>query len=323
MEIKGTKQVVIGGAGFVGSHIAEQLIKEDAREIIIFDNFVRGVEGNVEAVARDPRVKVVRGDIRDRAALTEILNGADGVFLLAALWLQQCFDDPAACMDVNVNGTFNVVELCRDLKVKKIVYSSSASVYGDAVEMPMTEEHPFNNRTMYGASKIFGEQLLRTFYEMYKLDYVGLRYMNIYGPRQDYRGVYVTVIMKVLDRIDQGLQPQVYGDGTQSYDFVFVDDVARANILSMKCDLSDEFLNVGTGIATSIRELVEMLLEITGSKLEVEYKPGGQTFVQHRVGSTEKCAKLLGLKPSVPLSEGLRKLVDWRAEQLKKEKGRQ
>ena len=319
MDLTGKKLVLIGGAGFVGSTIADQLLKEDVKEIVIYDNFVRGVKSNIARAAADKRVTVMEADIRDAAALRTAITGADGVFLLAALWLQQCFDDPAAAMDVNVNGTFQAVDLCRELGVKKVVYSSSASVYGDAVETPMTEAHPFNNRTMYGATKVFGEQLLRSYNEMYGLDYVGLRYMNIYGPRQDYRGVYVTVIMKVLDRLDAGQSPQIYGDGTQSYDFVYVDDVAAVNILCMKSDLTDDYLNVGTGIKTSIKELVEKLLEITGSSIEPEFLPGGQTFVQHRVGCPKKCEELLGYKCAVPLEEGLKKLVDWRAEQIAKE----
>ena len=217
-----------------------------------------------------------------------------------------------SAVEVNVVGTYNVVEAAQQAGVKKVVYSSSASVYGDALFTPMTEEHPFNNRTMYGATKIAGEQFFRAFYQQHKLDYCGLRYMNIYGPRMDYKGTYVSVIMKVLDRIDAGLPPIIFGDGSQAYDFVHVDDVARANILAMRADATDELFNVGIGVKTTIKELVDMLLQITGSSLVPEYRPQEQMFVTHRVGSTEKAERLLGFRATVPLEEGLRSVVEWR-----------
>src|SRR5262249_354275 len=213
---------------------------------------------------------------------------------LAALWLGECLHSPRQAIDVNVVGTYNVVEACRDLGVKRVVYSSSASVYGNALSTPMTEEHPFNNRTMYGATKVAGEQFFRAFNDMHKLNYAGLRYMNVYGPRMDYKGVYVSVIMKVLDKIDQGQRPVIHGDGSQSYDFVHVEDVARANVLALKAEASDEFFNVGRGEPTTIIELVRMLLELSGSKLEPEFHHQEHIFVSHRLGSTEKAEKLLG-----------------------------
>jgi UDP-glucose 4-epimerase len=216
------------------------------------------------------------------------MKGTDYVFHLAALWLFECVHQPRSALEVNVGGTFNVIEAAHEAGVKKIVYSSSASVYGDAVFTPMTEEHPFNNRTMYGATKIAGEQFLRAFHEQHKLNYAGLRYMNIYGPRMDYKGTYVSVIMKVLDRIDQGLPPVIFGDGSQAYDFVHVHDVARANIQAMKSDATDEFFNVGMGIKTTIDELVSRLLDITGSDLKPEYRPQEQMFVTHRVRQLRK-----------------------------------
>jgi UDP-glucose 4-epimerase len=209
-------------------------------------------------------------------------------------------------------GTYNVIEAAAAARVKKVVYSSSASVYGNAAFTPMTEEHPFNNRTMYGATKIAGEQFFRAFYEQQGLDYVGLRYMNIYGPRMDDKGTYVSVIMKVLDRIDQGLPPIIFGDGSQAYDFVHVDDVARANILALEADATDEFFNVGIGVKTTIKQLVDLLLAITGTDLVPEYRPEEQMFVTHRVGSTEKAEELLGFRATVALEDGLRSVVDWR-----------
>ncbi len=219
---------------------------------------------------------------------------------------------PRDALEVNVVGTFNVIEACRDIGIKRIVYSSSASVYGDAITVPMTEEHPFNNRTMYGATKIAGEQFFRAIYEQHKLPYIGNRYMNIYGPRMDYKGTYVSVIMRVLDRIAEGKAPIIFGDGSQSYDFIYVSDVARANVLGMEADIVDEFFNIGAGVRTTINELVDMLLELTGSSLKPEYHPQETMFVQHRIGSTDKAEQLLGFRAEIPLIDGLREVVKWR-----------
>jgi UDP-glucose 4-epimerase len=311
MNLEGRKVVVIGGAGFVGSHIVDQLLAEPVSEIVVLDNFVRGTRANLAAAVRDPRVVVVEGSVTDIPLLARVVEGAAGVFHLAALWLFECVHQPRAALDVNIGGTFNVVEACQQARVGKVVYSSSASVYGDAVFTPMTEEHPFNNRTMYGATKIAGEQFFRAFHEQHKLDYVGLRYMNIYGPRMDYKGVYVSVIMKVLDRIAEGQAPVVFGDGSQSYDFVHVSDVARANILAMKSDRTDTFYNIGMGVKTTINELVHELLALTGSTLQPEYRDQPM-FVTHRVGSTEKAAAEIGFVATTRLAEGLRSVVEWR-----------
>ena len=234
------------------------------------------------------------------------MRGTDYVFHLAALWLYECVHEPRKALEANVVGTYNVIEAAQEAGVKKVVYSSSASVYGNAVEEPMTEDHPFHNRTMYGATKIAGEQFFRAFHERHGLDYVGHRYMNIYGPRMDYRGTYVSVIMKVLDRIDEGLPPLIYGDGSHTYDFVHVADVARANILSLKAEATDTFFNIGTGLGTTINELVGMLLEITGSDIEPEYLPQEQVFVTNRIGSTELAEQLLGFRAEVDLRAGPR-----------------
>src|SRR5215510_2483250 len=311
-SLTGSRIAVIGGAGLVGSHIVDQLVHTDVEEILVFDNFVRGTQRNVEQASSSSKVRLVVGDIRDRTALRQLLEGVDYVFLLTALWLGECVSQPRDALEVNVVGIYNVIELCKELGIKKVVYSSSASVYGDAVQVPMTEEHPFNNRTFYGATKIAGEQFFRAFYDMHKLNYVGLRYMNIYGPRMDYKGTYVSVIMKVLDRIEQGQPPIIFGDGSQSYDFVHVNDVARANILALKSDASDEFFNVGMGVKTSIDELVARLIEITGTDVKPEYQPQEQMFVTHRVGSTEKAERMLGFRATVPLEEGLQSVVEWR-----------
>lgn len=315
MNLQGKRIVVIGGAGLVGSHIVDQLSLEPVKEITVFDNFVRGTRSNLRVVAKDPKVRLVEGSMTNRELLRQELEGADGVFLLASLWLGECVKEPKSAWEVNTMGTWNVVEACHDLGIQRVIYSSSASVYGNALVTPMTEEHPFNNRTTYGATKIACEQMFRAVYEQHKLPYVGYRYMNIYGPRMDYRGTYVSVIMKVLDRIFEGKPPVIYGDGSQIYDFIFVEDVAEANILGMKADCADEFFNIGSGIGTSINELVQILLKITDSSLQPEYLAQEQSFVTHRIGSTEKAERLLRFRAKTSLEEGLRKVVEWRRQQ--------
>jgi UDP-glucose 4-epimerase len=312
MDLTNCRILVIGGAGFVGSHLVDQLTQEPVREIIVLDNFVRGTRKNLQKALQDTRVTLVEGSVTNVDLLSGLMAGTDYVFHLAALWLFECVHQPRSALEVNVVGTYNVVEAAQQAGVKKVVYSSSASVYGDALFTPMTEDHPFNNRTMYGATKIAGEQFFRAFYQQHKTNYVGLRYMNIYGPRMDYKGTYVSVIMKVLDRIDQGQSPIIFGDGSQAYDFIHVEDVARANILAMKSDATDENFNVGMGIKTDINELVHLLLKITGTDVKPEYRPQEQMFVTHRVGSTERAEEKLGFKAIVPLEEGLRSIVEWR-----------
>ena len=238
MDIRGKRFVVIGGAGLIGSHAVDQLVQQDVGEIVIYDNFVRGTHENLAAALRDPRVKIFEagGDITQTDILDAALKGADGVFQFAALWLLQCHEFPRTAFDVNVRGMFNVLDGCVRNGVKRLVWSSSASVYGDAVEEPMTEDHPFNNKNFYGATKICGEAMARAYHFRYGLDYVGLRYMNVYGPRQDYRGAYIAVIMKMLDAIDRGEGPTILGDGSEAFDFVAVEDCARANLCAMRRD---------------------------------------------------------------------------------------
>jgi UDP-glucose 4-epimerase len=319
MDIKGKKFLVIGGAGFIGSHLVDQLAQEDVAEIRIYDNFTRGCEENLAPALQDPRVRIfdLGGELLHRDILGEAMKGIDGVFHLAALWLLHCYDFPRSAFEVNIGGTFNVLEAMLQNGVKKLVYSSSASVYGDALTEPMAEDHPYNNDNFYGATKIAGEAMCHALYHRYKntdkaFDYAGLRYMNVYGPRQDYQGTYIAVIMKILDRLDQGLPPVVYGDGSQAYDFVYVGDCARANICAMKSEATDQCYNVGTGIKTSIKQLAERILKVTGSNLEIEYKPGGLTFVKNRVGCPKKAEAEIGFKYEKELDEGLRLLIEWR-----------
>lgn len=314
MDLAGKKLVVVGGAGLIGSHTVDALLKEDIKEVIIYDNFVRGTQGNIENALKDPRVRIfeIGGDICQTDILHEAFKGADGVFHFAALWLLQCHDFPRSAFRVNIEGTFNILEACVKQDIKRLVYSSSASVYGDAVKEPMEEDHPFNNTNFYGATKIAGEAMARAYHHRYQLPFVGLRYMNVYGPRQDYHGAYIAVIMKMLDNLDKGIAPVLYGDGSQAYDFVYVGDCAQANVCAMKGNTVDQFYNVGTGIRTSIKELAEMILRITGSDLSVQYEPAGLTFVKNRIGCPKKAEKDIQFKASIKLEEGLKSLIEWR-----------
>jgi UDP-glucose 4-epimerase len=315
VKLEGKKFVVIGGAGLIGSHVTEALLREDVGEVVIYDNFVRGTRENLATALEDPRCSVFEqgGDIMQTDVLQSALDGADGVFHLAALWLLHCQDYPRAAFDVNIRGSFNVFEACVAAGVERLVYSSSASVYGDAVDEPMTEDHPFNFENFYGATKVAGEAMLRALHHRFGLAYAGLRYMNVYGPRQDYRGAYIAVIMKMLDSIDRGEPLVVYGDGSQAYDFVYVGDCAAANVCAMKADTADRFYNVGTGVRTTIKEVAERLLEVTGSDVGIRYEPEGVTFVKNRIGSTERTREEIGFEAQVPLSEGLRTLAEWRS----------
>ncbi|HEX6362967.1 MAG TPA: NAD-dependent epimerase/dehydratase family protein [Albitalea sp.] len=315
MQLQGKKLVVIGGAGLIGSHTVDRLTREDVKEIVVYDNFVRGRTENLHEALKDPRVKVfdIGGDVLQTDILEAALEGADGVFHLAALWLLQCHDFPRSAFDVNVRGTFNVMEACVKKGVKRLVYSSSASVYGDAVREPMDEDHPFNNQNFYGATKICGEAMLRAFHHRYGLDYVGLRYMNVYGPRQDYHGAYIAVIMKMLDAIDRGQSPTILGDGSEAFDFVAVEDCAAANVCAMKADATDRFYNVGTGKRTSLKTLAEMLLDLTGCDKPIQYAPRSQaTLVRNRIGDPRRASAEIGFTAGIDLHEGLKRLIDWR-----------
>lgn len=315
MELNGKRLLVIGGAGLIGSHTVDTLLKQDVREIVVYDNFVRGRPENLAQAMKDPRVKLfeIGGDIGQTDILEAAMAGMDGVFHFAALWLLQCHDFPRSAFDVNIRGTFNVLEACVKTGIKRLVYSSSASVYGDAVREPMDEDHPFNNKNFYGATKIAGEAMARAFHHRYGLPVVGLRYMNVYGPRQDYRGAYIAVIMKMLDAIDNGKGPTILGDGSEAFDFIAVQDCARANICAMRADVVDRFYNVGTGKRTALKALAEMIVEITGCEKEINYAPRSQaTLVRNRIGDPARARKEIGFEAQVGLMEGLKQVVAWR-----------
>ena len=315
MDIRGKRLVVVGGAGLIGSHTVDCLTREDVREVVVYDNFVRGRTENLTRALKDPRVRIydVGGDIMQTDILESALDGADGVLHFAALWLLQCHEYPRSAFDVNVRGTFNVMEACVKKGVKRLVWSSSASVYGDAVHEPMDEEHPFNNKNFYGATKIAGEAMLRAFHHRYGLNFLGLRYMNVYGPRQDYHGAYIAVIMKMLDAIDRGDGPTILGDGSEAFDFVAVEDCAAANVCALKADSADRFYNVGTGKRTSLKELAQMLVELTGCSKPIQYAPRSQaTLVRNRIGCSKRARAEIGFDAQIDLMDGLKRLIDWR-----------
>ena len=315
MEISGKKVVLVGGAGLIGSHTVDKLVMTDVGEIVIYDNFQRGTRENISEAMKDPRVKIfdIGGDILQADILSKAFEGADGVFHFAALWLLQCHEYPRSAFDVNVRGVFNVLEACVAQKVSRLVYSSSASVYGDAVSEPMDEDHPFNNKNFYGATKIAGEAMVTAFHHRYGLEAVGLRYMNVYGPRQDYQGAYIAVIMKMLDAIDNGEGPMIMGDGSEAFDFVSVYDCALANICAMKAGTSARYYNVGTGIRTSLKELAEKLIVLTGSNQPIQYAERSQaTLVRNRIGDPARASKEIGFDAGIGLDEGLKALIEWR-----------
>ncbi|WP_415278443.1 NAD-dependent epimerase/dehydratase family protein [Candidatus Pelagibacter sp. Uisw_094] len=313
MELSNKKFLLIGGAGFIGSHTAELLIKEDIKELLIYDNFTRGKIENLKNVIDDKRVKIfdLAGDICQPDLLDKSMEGIDGVFHYAALWLLHCQDYPASAFKTNIEGTFNVINSCIKHNVKKFVFSSSASVYGDAVFEPMTEEHPLNNKNFYGATKICGEAIINAYHHRYNMPYVGLRYMNVYGPRQDTKGAYVAVILKILQNIKNNTEPTIYGDGSQSYDFISVRDCAKANICAMKSNQNNGFYNVATGKKTSLLDLTKKILDLKKSNLQINFDKQKNSFVNNRVGSIEKAAKDLSFNYEVDLESGLKDLIQW------------
>jgi UDP-glucose 4-epimerase len=321
LKIDQSTIVVTGGAGLIGSTTVDLLLKEHSpRSIVIFDDFSRGTRANIEQAIRDPRVSIVEGDIRDRAAVARVVAGADAVIHMAALRITACAAEPRLAFEVMCGGTFNVVDAAQASGVRKIVAASTASVYGMAEEFPTTEsQHPYGNRTWYGASKMMLEGLLRSFNDMYGLPYVALRYFNVYGPRMDIHGKYTEVLIRWMERIDAGQPPLVLGDGTQTMDFVYVEDIARANVLALASDVSDEVFNVASGVETSLNELAAALGRAMGVRVAPEYGPERKVNpVPRRLASTEKAKRLLGFTASVPLDEGLSRLVKWwRAERVR------
>ena len=317
-KLKNAKILVIGGSGFIGSFLLKEILKEPVKKVIVYDNFSRGKIENVQNILNDNRCSIFPygGDIRDIDLLDKAMEGVDYVFHLAAMWLLHCKDFPRTAFEVNIAGTFNVLEACVRHKVKKLIYSSSASVYGDAVEVPMREEHPLNNKNFYGATKISSEAMCTAYHNRYGLKIIGLRYMNVYGPGQDQHSVYSGVVPIVLNKIDRHESPIVNGDGSQAYDFIYVEDVARSNIDAIKSDIEMGFYNVGTEIQTTIKELCDIILKLKKSDLKIKYKPysndDARQLVQNRIGSRKKAEKEIGFKYKYSVEDGLKALIDWR-----------
>lgn len=320
MELKDSRVLVIGGSGFIGNFVIRELLKHPVKEVIIYDNFARGKMENIDDVLKDKRCSIFPygGDVKDLDILDKAFEGVDYVFHLAAMWLLHCKDFPRTAFEVNIAGTFNVLEACVKHKIKKLVYSSSASVYGDAVQVPMTEDHPFNNKNFYGATKIAGEAMCTAFNDRYGLKVVGLRYMNVYGPGQDQHAVYSGVVPIMLNKIAANETPVINGDGTQAYDFIYVEDVALSNIKALTADVDFGFYNVGTEVQTTIKQLCDTILELKKSDLKVKYVPyaadDARQFVKNRIGSAKKAKEEIGFQYQYSLKQGLQRLINWRIE---------
>jgi UDP-glucose 4-epimerase len=318
MDLNNSKCLVIGGAGFIGSYVVSELLKHNVQEVVIYDNLVRGKKEYVQQSLKDERCTFfpIGGDIREIDILNDAMKGKDYVFCLAAMWLLHCKDYPRTAFDVNIAGTFNVLEACVKNNIKKLIWSSSASVYGDAVELPMTENHPFNNKNFYGATKIAGEAMATAFNDRYGLQVIGLRYMNVYGPNQDQTAAYTGVVPIMLNKIAANEAPIINGDGSQAYDFIYVEDVARCNVDALRSDIPFGFYNVGTEVQTTIKELCDTILRLKNSDLKVIYKPytedDARAFVQNRIGSKVKAENELGFVYKYNLEQGLKELIHWR-----------
>jgi UDP-glucose 4-epimerase len=307
------RALVTGGGGAIGSNVTDELVIAGADEVIVLDNFVRGRRENLAWALANGPVTLVEGDIRDRALVRRLMEGVDVCFHLAAIRITQCAQEPRLALEVLVDGTYNVVEAAVDAGVRRVVASSSASVYGLAEEFPTPERHhPWANDTLYGASKAFNEGLLRSFHAMHGLDYVALRYFNVYGPRMDVHGLYTEVLVRWMERIAAGQPPLILGDGLQTMDFVYIGDVARSNVLAAESELTDVVLNVASGTETSLLELARALLAAMGCDLPVEHGPArAVNGVTRRVADTTNARDLLGFEAEVGLEEGLTRLVEW------------
>jgi UDP-glucose 4-epimerase len=312
-DLTGSCCLVTGGAGFIGSTIVDQLLTAGASEIRVIDNFVRGNWKNLAGALDRGGVNVIEGDITDASLVNRTTQGVDYVFHQAALRITRCAEAPREGVEVLMDGTFNVLEAALKHNVKKVIAASSASVYGEPSYLPIDEAHPFNNRTMYGAGKIATEQMLRALCETSGLRYVAFRPFNVYGPRMDITGVYTEVLIRWLDAIEANKPPLIFGDGNQTMDFVYVEDVARANLLAAQSDVSDEVFNLGTGIQTSLKELCRQLLDLTGSPLQPEHREARAVAnVQRRQAAVEKAERMLGFKAKVSVKQGLGELIRWR-----------
>ena len=313
LTLRNARVLVTGGAGLIGSHIVDRLVAEPAAEIVVLDNFVRGKREHLASAEARGRVTVVDGDIRDRALVADVMDGIDVVFHQAAIRITQCAEEPELAVDVLVNGTLTLLQAAVKAKVKKIVAASSASVYGLADRFPTDERHHgYNNRTLYGAAKLFNEGMLRAFNDQYGLEYVALRYFNVYGARMDTCGAYTEVFIRWMEAIENGQSPVIFGDGTQTMDFVYVDDVARANLMAARAPVSDAVYNIGSGSEVSLKECAELMLESMGARLPIQYAPARKVNpVPRRLSDPYRAQDELGFQALVSFDEGVDKLVSW------------
>jgi UDP-glucose 4-epimerase len=318
VNLRDARVLITGGAGLIGSTIADQLLDEEVGEIVVLDNLVRGRVENLAGPLNAGKIRLIEGDIRDVETVAAAMDGIDLLFHQAAIRITQCAEEPRLALDVLSTGTFNVLEAAVNAKVKKVVAASSASVYGLAEEFPTTEKHhPYANRTLYGAAKVFNEGLLRSFNEMYGLDYVALRYFNVYGPRMDVYGVYTEVLVRWMERIAAGQPPLILGDGKQTMDFIYSVDIARANILAAKSDVSDDVFNIASGEETSLLGLADALLDVMGSDLHPEHGPERKVnAVPRRLAATSRAKDAFGFEAEVSLKQGLTELVAWTQAEL-------
>ena len=307
------RTLITGGAGLIGSTIAERLAALGHKDIVVLDTFVRGRRDNLGDLVDRGVVTLIEGDIRDRAVLGTAMTGVDVLFHQAAIRITQCAQEPRLALEVLVDGTFNVIEAAVDAGVRRTVAASSASVYGMAEQFPTTERHhTYNNDTFYGAAKAFNEGMLRSFKQMHDFDYVALRYFNVYGPKMDVHGKYTEVLVRWMERIEAGELPLIFGDGTQTMDFVYADDIARANILAARADATDTVYNVASGSETSLNDLAGALLGVMESDLEPEYREERTVNnVPRRLADTSRATEDLGFTAEISVEEGLRRLVDW------------
>lgn len=314
VSLNGSKVLVTGGAGLVGSHIVDELIREGAR-VVVLDSLIRGREEHLDWARSNGEVELIQADLRDIDAVEAAVKGSDFVFHQAAAWLRQCQADPRLSVEVNITGTFNLLEQCVKADVKKVVGASSSSVYGEASYLPTDEVHPFNNDLFYGAAKIANEQHYRAFYKAYGLDFVAFRYLNVYGPRQPFEAAYMDVIMHFLDRIDADEPPIVRGDGSATVDLVYVEDVARANLMALKSTVTNEFFNVASGQETTIKDLANLLIRLCGKegRLKPVFEPMDSDLVERRLGDPTKGREMLGFEATTPVEEGMKRVIAWRA----------
>lgn len=318
IDLSNSKVCVIGGAGAIGSHVIDLLVERGAA-VTVLDNFYSGSRSNLDEAMNAGKVELIEGDMCDRKILDDVVSGHEYVFLLAAVRILDTIDNPRLSLEVNMNGTYNVLEACEKHKIKKVIYSSSASVFGDPKYVPVDEDHPFQTNTAYGASKISAEQYFWVFYQTYKLPFVGLRYFNVYGPRQDYRGKFTTIIPRWLDCIDEEKPITIFGDGSQTMDCIYIKDVAKANICALDSPVEAGFYNIGTGKETSVKQLADTLLKLTGSSISIQYQKEDVNLVQRRQCDPKKTKSEIGFEAKMSLEDGLRGLIDWRKKMIEKE----